>query len=193
MKKILSKVSKVSARSLLYLFVISAIICIFALRHNNEQMIKLRNAVYVADQQNGDVNKALNDLRRYVYSHMNTDLSSGNDSIKPPIQLKYTYQRLYDDQLERVQASNQAIYSAAQQYCHGAVNQNSQQAQNTCIQNYAVSHGAKGADVNIPKGLYQFDFISPTWSPDLAGWTLLLSIIFFIGFAVKFGMSKRRR
>ena len=90
MKKIPAKISKVSVRAFLYLFIATALICIFAMRHNNEQMVKLRNAVYVADQQNGDINKALNDLRKYVYSHMNTNLSSGKGSIKPPIQLKYT-------------------------------------------------------------------------------------------------------
>jgi hypothetical protein len=190
MKKISSKISRISARTLLYLFIISAFICILALRHNNEQMVKLRNAVYAADQADGDVNKPLNDLRQYVYTHMNTDLSGGKDSIKPPIQLKYTYQRLYDAQLYQVQAANQAVYSAAQQYCHGTVNQNSQAAQNSCIQNYAASHGVKNSGISIPKGLYEFDFVSPLWSPDLAGWTLLLSLVLLIGFAVKFGISK---
>jgi hypothetical protein len=193
MKKIMQKVSGISSRTFLYLFAVSALVCIFALRHNNEHMIKLRNAVYAADQANGDVNQALNSLRQYVYAHMNTDLSSGHNGIKPPIQLKYTYQRLYDAQLSQVQTANQAVYSAAQQYCHGAANQNSQAAQNTCIQNYAAGHGVKGTDINIPKGLYEFDFISPAWSPDLAGWTLVLSLTFFIGFAVKFAVTKSRK
>jgi hypothetical protein len=190
MKKIPSKISQLPGKTFLYLFAVSAIICILALRHNNEQMIKLRNVVYAADQQNGDINQALNNLRQYVYAHMNTDLSSGNDSIKPPIQLKYTYQRLYDAQLGQVQTANQQIYSAAQQYCHRAANQNSQPAQNACIQNYAVNHGVKGTDINVPKGLYEFDFVSPGWSPDLAGWMLLLSIVFLVSFAARFLWSK---
>ena len=30
---------------------------------------------------------------------------------------------------------------------------------------------------NIPDSLYKFDFVSPTWSPDLAGWSLLVAIV----------------
>ncbi|HEU4608660.1 MAG TPA: hypothetical protein VFS31_11170, partial [Chitinophagaceae bacterium] len=133
MKKILRKICQVSARAWLYLFIVTAIICVLALRHNNEQMVRLRNAVYAADQKNADVNGALNNLRQYVYSHMNTNLSSGNNNIKPPIQLKYTYQRLYDSQLSQVQAGNQEVYSAAQLYCHNNANQNSTSAQLACI------------------------------------------------------------
>ena len=38
-----------------------------------------------------------------------------------------------------------------------------------------TTHGLKGA--NIPVSLYEFDFISPTWSPDLAGWSMLAAIV----------------
>jgi preprotein translocase subunit SecF len=153
-------------------------------------MIELRDAVYVTDKNNGDVNKALNDLRSYIYGHMNTSPSSGNNNIKPPVQLKYTYQRLYDAQLAQVQNANQAIYSGAQLFCHANANQNSTQAQLACIQNYAVNHGVRNADINIPAGLYQFDFVSPRWSPDLAGWTLLLSGLLFILLLIKLGLNK---
>jgi hypothetical protein len=104
MRKLLTKISQISARSFLYLFIASSLLCILALRHNNIQMTRLRDAVYVADKNNGDVNGAIHDLRLYVYSHMNTNLSSSHGNIKPPIQLKYTYQRLYDARL-----SNRAL------------------------------------------------------------------------------------
>lgn len=193
MKKILHKIWKISAKTWLYLFIISAIVCVLALRHNNEQMIKLRDDVYATDQRDGDINTALNKLRRYVYAHMNTSLSSGNNNIKPPIQLKYTYQRLYDAQLAQVQAANQSVYSAAPVYCHNNANQNSTSAQLSCIQNYAVNHGVQNANINIPPGLYQFDFVSPSWSPDLAGWSLLLTILFLIAFLLKLVISKLRQ
>jgi hypothetical protein len=83
MKKILRKISEISARTFLYLFIASALVCVIALRHNNQQMVKLRDSVYAADKNNGDVNAALNNLRQYVFAHMNTNLSSGNNNIKP--------------------------------------------------------------------------------------------------------------
>jgi hypothetical protein len=193
MKKIFRKISKISARAFLYLFIASSLLCVLALRHNNIEMSRLRDAVYAADVNNGDVNSALYNLRRYVYTHMNTNLSSGRNNIKPPIQLKDTYQRLYDARLAAVQAANQQVYLDAQFYCHAHANQNSVTAQNGCIQNYAVNHGVGSADINIPPGLYQFDFVSPAWSPDLAGWSLVLSLLSLAGLLVKLAVSKFKR
>ncbi|HET7827292.1 MAG TPA: hypothetical protein VFK97_00295 [Candidatus Saccharimonadales bacterium] len=191
MKEFLRRIAKLTARTWLYLFIVSAIVCVLALRHNNQTMIKLRQAVYAADKNNGDVNTALNNLRAYVYAHMNTNLTSGGGNIRPPIQLKYTYQRLYDAQLNQVQSANQALYTDAENYC---------QAQDStdfygyyrlpCVQNYVINHGLKQADINIPVGLYEFDFVSPAWSPDLAGFSLLASVIFLLAFIIKYGRQK---
>lgn len=155
------------------LFVVSGIVCIFALRHNNETMINLRNKVYAADQANGNVNAALNHLRDYVYSHMNTDLSSGGNAIKPPIQLKYTYERL--ESAAEQQANNSGLYTAAENYCQAQIPANvsiSGRGRIGCIQDYVTSHGGQ-QPAAIPTALYEYDFVSPTWSPDLAGWSLV--------------------
>lgn len=167
------------------LFLLSAIVCIFSLRSNNQEMIRLRDEVYKTDQQGGDINAALNNLRAHVYSHMNTDLSSGGNAIKPPIQLKYTYERLLEAEQRRVDAVNERLYTEAQAYCErqnpSAV---SGRARIACTENYVLSNGAEPNP--IPPALYQFDFVSPFWSPDLAGWSLVASILFFIAFAVSF-------
>jgi hypothetical protein len=186
MKKIVKVLSKTPASILLGLFIASSLVCIFALRHNNQEMVKLRTAVYTADKNNGDVDMALNNLRQYIYAHMNTDLSSGTNNIKPPIQLKYTYQRLYADDLNQIESSNQKIYSDAQNACKANAT-GYDPVRLFCIQNYAINHGVKGVDVSIPAGLYEFDFASPAWSPDLAGFSLLTSIIFLAAFLLRFG------
>jgi hypothetical protein len=36
----------------------------------------------------------------------------------------------------------------------------------------------------IPDDLYKFDFVSPGWSPDLAGWSLLAAGVFFLLFVL---------
>jgi cystathionine beta-lyase/cystathionine gamma-synthase len=118
MKKIIKKaVIQTPTWVFLLLFLTSSIICIFSLRHNNETMVKLRGAVYEADKNNGDVNTALNNLRKYVYAHMNTNLSSGGNAIKPPIQLKYTYERLQSAEQKKAEDANTSIYTQAQVYC----------------------------------------------------------------------------
>jgi hypothetical protein len=191
MKKILHKIGQVSLRTWLYLFIASSLICIFGLRHNNQQMIKLRDGVYAADKKNSDVNAALNNLRSYVYGHMNTGLSSGNNNIKPPIQLKYTYQRLYEAEVSQIQDANQKIYTDAQNYCQSINNAYFGTTRVPCVQNYVSTHGIRSTDnVTIPAGLYEFDFVSPTWSPDLAGWTLVTTFVLLVALLVKLGTTK---
>jgi hypothetical protein len=181
MAKYLKTLSKIPASAFLGLFIISSLTCVVALRHNNQAMVKLRDAVYAADKDGKDVNPALNNLREYVYDHMNTSLSSGNNNIKPPIQLKYTYQRLYEAKQNQLQVANQKTFNDAQSYC---ISSGQASFDSPCVQNYVVNHGVKDASINIPAGLYQFDFISPSWSPDLAGWSLVTSIILLAAFLV---------
>src|SRR5260370_21353346 len=100
----------------LALALISGVVCVFALRANNEHMIKLRGAVYAADQSDGNVEQALQNSRNYVYAHMNTDLAAAPGAVHPPIQLKYTYERLAAAENQRVRATNAGLYTAAQTY-----------------------------------------------------------------------------
>jgi hypothetical protein len=189
MKKILSSIWNISYKIWLFLFVITAIICVAAMRDNNQTMSKLRQDVYTADQNNGDVNAALNNLRNYIYAHMNTSLSGGSN-IKPPIQLKYTYQRLYDAQYNQLQDTNQQIYNAGKNACHPTTSGTYDPARLACIEQYAINHGVAGANINISPVLYEFDFASPAWSPDLAGWSLLIGIAFFLLFAIRYGYHR---
>lgn len=139
-------------------------------------MVSLRNAVYQADQSNGDVEAALRNLRVYVYGHMNTDLASGPNAVHPPIQLKYMYDRLVAAENQRVNAANATIYPAAQSYCEATIpNGFSGRYRIACIDNYVSTHGTTAQ--TIPKNLYEFDFMSPRWSPDLAGWSLILTVL----------------
>jgi outer membrane murein-binding lipoprotein Lpp len=169
----------------LIILVISTTSSIIALRANNEHMEKLRNEVYAADENAGDVHGALRNLQAYVTAHMNTNLSSGPNAVYPPIQLKYTYDRLVQAASEQTSAANTQLYTQAQQYC--------QQQDPTdfsghnrvpCIEQYVETHGATLA--SIPSALYQFDFISPVWSPDLAGWSVVVAILSAICFVLSY-------
>jgi hypothetical protein len=156
------------------LALLSAVVCVAALRANNQHMADLRNNVYSADKAGKDVQAPLKELQAYVTSHMNTSLSSGT-SVYPPIQLKYTYERLTKTQ----QATpGSALYNEAQKHCE-ALNPVDFSGRNRvpCITAYVKSHTpAKAAAA--PDALYKFDFVSPRWSPDLAGWSLLATVLF---------------
>ncbi|HEU5005203.1 MAG TPA: hypothetical protein VFT49_03915 [Candidatus Saccharimonadales bacterium] len=175
----------------LLLLIISSLTAIFALRHNNETMISLRDKVYAADKDGGDVNAALNNLRKYVYGHMNTNLSSGGNAVKPPIQLKYTYERL--EAQAQAAANNSGLYTAAENYCQSQIPTGfSGRYRISCVQDYIMSHGGSQAAA-IPAGLYEFDFASPSWSPDLAGWSLVVSALTLVGFLITFTASRFNR
>lgn len=179
----------------LILAVVSGVICAFALRANNQHMVRLRDDVYAADKQNADVQRPLKALQAYVTTHMNTDLSAGNTSVYPPIQLQYTYAHLVQAQKQQLQQQNASLYTQAQAYCE-ALNHTDFSGHNRvpCIEQYVESHGGKPAPA-IPQALYEFAFASPVWSPDLAGWTMIIAglggLLFIVTFSV--GRLTRRR
>ncbi len=169
-------------------FIIFGVIFVNAYRQNNIHMVRLRQAVFTADEQNGDVEKALRELREYVYAHMHTQLAVGSTAIRPPIQLKYRYERLLSAEKDRVSTANASIYTAAQADCEQRFPAGlSGRGRVPCISEYVASHGIK--EQSIPKELYQFDFVSPLWSPDLAGWSLVLTVIFGALFGLRFSLE----
>lgn len=162
---------------LLALTLLSATICVFALRDNYKQMDELRQKVYTADQQNGDIVSALQQLQSYVTKHMNTDLAKDSNSVYPPIQLKYTYERLQAANQEKAAAANSQLYSDAQAYCE-RLNSSDFSGRNRvpCIEQYVSERGGAVAQP-VPDDMYKFSFASPRWSPDLAGFSLVITIL----------------
>lgn len=159
--------------------VICGVVCIAALRSNNEHMLELRNAVYQADKNDGNVAKALDNLQAYVTAHMNTNLSTGRGSVYPPIQLEYTYLRIVKAEESSSKNANSGLYTAAEYYCQKQDPIDfSGRNRVPCIEQYVTSHGSSVP--KVPPALYEFDFLSPSWSPDLAGWSLLVTIFLFI-------------
>jgi preprotein translocase subunit SecF len=177
-----TKIRRVKPWYFLVLAIISGVICLFALRANNLQMVSLRQEVYTVDKNNGDVETALRNLREFVYGHMNTNLSSGPNAVHPPIQLKYTYERLQRTQSVDAGKSSSEIYTDAQHYCEAKIpNGVSGRFRLDCIKSYVTQHKVPAGTI-IPKNLYQFDFVSPSWSPDLAGWSLVAVVLFVLMF-----------
>ncbi len=170
----------------LVLAIISSVICVFALRANNQHMIVLRDAVYTADKDNTDVQTPLKALQAYVTSHMNTDLNTGKSTVYPPIQLKYTYDRLKQAQTDQLAKANTDIYSQAQAHCE-AQNSTDVSGRNRvpCIEQYVQSHTTQPLP-SIPDALYKFSFVTPRWSADVAGWSMVVAILSGLLFAVTF-------
>ena len=171
----------------LVIALLAGTVSVLALRHNNLQMVALRNQVYTADKNNGDVVAALQNLQVFVTTHMNTELANGPNGAYPPIQLVYSYDRAVQAAGSAASATNSQLYTNAEYYCQ-KLDPTDFSGHNRvpCVEQYVENHGASLP--NIPVSLYEFDFISPVWSPDLAGWSLLLTIVSllaFVGFWLK--------
>ncbi len=160
----------------------------FALRQNNLQMLELREAVFQADEAGEGIEEALRDLRAHVHGHMNTDLVASEDAIRPPIQLTHEYARLLEKRQTEAREQNSTIYAEAESICEqrfpaGQLADGRVQ----CVEQYVRENGVSVS--TVPKELYQFDFVSPRWSPDLAGWTLLLGIFSLSLFVLRMSLE----
>lgn len=173
----------------LALALIFALVAVYGLRSNYSKMVDLRQAVYIADEQGGNVEGALNELRSHVHGHMNTNLTSGNNAIRPPIQLKNQYERLTVAENARVKTANEQVSIKAEQLCaqqFPAAGFNAPRV--SCVQEYVANNAVEAS--SVPDALYKFDFVSPKWSFDLAGISILFSLIFFILFIARVILEK---
>lgn len=156
---------------------------VIGLVSNSQNAKQLYDTLIATDESGGDVEKALNDLRAYIYAHMNTKIGS-DLGISPPIQLRATYQRLVDAEAERVKNTSGKIYSDAQIFCE----QTQPEAffgrdRLGCVEKYVDENGV---ETNIIQDdFYKFDFVPPVWSPDLAGFSILASLVFGLWFIVE--------
>jgi hypothetical protein len=171
-----TKLRTVKPGYLLIATLLFAAISVAALRQNNFKMIELRQAVITADEQNEDVETALQKLREHVHGHMNTNLASGEFAIKPPIQLKARYERLVAQEQANIKKASEAVTKQGEAICATRFPAGGYNAPRVaCVQEYVAANAGKSDPV--PDELYKFDFISPRWSPDLAGWSLVITAL----------------
>ena len=161
-------------------------LCVFVaatfLRLNNIGMVKRREAVLQADKA-GDPNAIkgrLYELQRYVTSHMNADMST--------IYLQNQYQRDSQQVIDTASGSqnpNGNIYKKAQDVCAPKFTHYST-AYLQCTVDYLSQFSPAGDPtdkVNLPKAdAYRYSYVSPLWSPDFAGFSVLacITVIFLI-------------
>ncbi len=156
-------------------------------------MIVLRDAVYAADKDNTDIQEPLRALQNYVTTHMNTNLNTGKSTVYPPIQLKYTYDRQVKAETDQLTKANAGLYTEAQAHCE-ALDSTDFSGHNRvpCIEQYVQSHTTQPLAA-IPDALYKFSFVTPRWSPDLAGWSMAAAILSGLLFVITFLIGRLLR
>lgn len=141
-------------------------------------MIERRNAVLSADEV-GNIDNTVNrlyDLQRYVSAHMNTDMGKGlylEASYKRDVQAAY-------DKVSTDTNPNGNIYKKAQETCAPKFSRWSTayvQCTSSELAKYPSAATLESA-VQLPRAdSYLHVFVSPLWSPDFAGWSVLISIV----------------
>ena len=183
----MTKHKHLEKRALLRLSVFGAAFLFFValsfigLSMNSREAKQRYDTLIAVDQAGGDVETALNDLRSYIYGHMNTQIGS-DTGIRPPIQLQGTYERLVAERERDAGQTNEELYQLAQNDCE-LRNPNGFSGSNRldCIAAYVDQNGVQdGVDIVVEDDLYKFDFAPPRWSADLAGFSILFSILFGI-------------
>lgn len=158
------------------LTIVSGALFVFGLVQNGNGAVERYEVLIAVDQAGGDVEGALNELRSYIYSHMNSEIG-GPNGIYPPIQLSGTYDRLVAAEEKRVEQTNDDLYSEAQSFCEVNGSQGfSGSNRLDCINAYVDENGAKAAPID--ESFYKYDFVAPRWSADLAGFSLLFFAVF---------------
>lgn len=170
----LRRLKRIKTWQLCILLVLVGFIAATFLRLNNIGMLERRQAVLDADQQ-GDklvIQNRLYDLQRYVSSHMNANLDGG-------IYLEHQYGRDRQAAIDAAANSGNSsgnIYKQITDACRAQYSAWSPYFQ--CVTD-RLNASAPATDpmqsVVLPKlELYKYDFASPLWSPDFAGFSVLL-------------------
>jgi hypothetical protein len=122
---------------------------------------------------------------------MNTQIGS-ELGIRPPIQLKGTYERLVAAEEDRVTKANEVLYAQAQIDCEARQPQGFYgKSRLDCIEAYIDANGVKPQV--IEDDFYKFDFVPPRWSADMAGISMLLAGVFGLIFSIDLILYFRTR
>ncbi len=168
---------------LIALLIIAGIASAELLRENNLGMIERRNLVKMADEQGDEANirTALTELQYYVTTHMNTDMGDRG------VYLEKTYQRAYERSIQKGLADDSAsrnLYEQADRECHGVFNRTqSFPAYTQCVAEKLAPQQGNDPMANIRSpsvDLYRYNFVSPAWSPDVAGVVVAITFLLIL-------------
>lgn len=179
-KRSIKQLQSVKTWQLVILLFIMVFIASTFLRLDNIGMAERRDAVLTADK-SGDQNEIksrLYELQRYVSAHMNTDMGS--------IYLENQYKLATQEALGATANGdnpNGNIYKKAQDVCAPRFTHYSQ-AYLQCTVDYLSQYGPADDPTSLAKlpkaNAYRYSYASPVWSPDFAGFSVLLCLLIVV-------------
>lgn len=175
--KSIKRLQVVKTWQLVILLILMGFVSATFLRLNNTGMIARRAAVLSADKAANDqeTSDRLADLQRFTAAHMNADTGV--------FDLKEKYDRDVSAIINADTGTSGADspQARADAVCRpaNATTVGYSAAYQNCVVNELLKQG-QVADPGMAKklpnaALYRYSFISPIWSPDFAGWSVLLT------------------
>lgn len=176
-KRSISQLQRVKTWQLFAVLLLMLFVAATFLRLNNVGMSERRNAVINADK-SGDVvvtKTRLLDLQQYVSQHMNT--STGKFSLQGQYERD---SRAAMDAAAEDGGAHGNIYKKAQEVCAPQFSGYSlayQQCTLSELEKYAPGESLQ-SQVTLPSPeLYSHSFAAPRWSPDFAGFSVLICVV----------------
>jgi hypothetical protein len=180
-RRSIKDLQRVKTWQLVILLIIALFMAATFLRLNNIGMVERRAAVLVADETGNEETTItrLYDLQQYVTSHMNTDLGRG-------VYLEASYNRaLQDWQASQFgdQNPNGNIYQRAQEICAPQFRSYSAaylQCTTSELAKYPASAAPTDGAGKPRQEVYIYSFSPPLWSPDFAGWSVVICVVIIL-------------
>ncbi len=150
------------------------------LRLNNVGMIERRTAVLEADKTGNseDIQNNLFALQRWSAGHMNASTgafyleNSYNQAVKKAIKAAA------NDDVTKTTASVRAKIDATCQRQWSGYGVGYSQCYVAGLNKYLPAHSTAASVLQLPNPLlYRQDFASPLWSPDFAGWSIVVCLV----------------
>jgi hypothetical protein len=180
----IKRLQRIKTWQLLVLLLLMGFVAATFLRLNNIGMAERRAAVLAADKaatqplDSAVVQNRLYDLQRYVAGHMNTDTG--------PFYLEGQYRRDAPKKVDKAKESNNSgvnINAEAEAVCKPRFTVWSP-AYVQCFADELAKYPPSEdplQNVSLPSTeLYRYSFASPIWSPDFAGWSVVICTVIIV-------------
>lgn len=155
------------ARYLFIAAVVCALLSIVGLRLNHQAAIAKVHTIEDKDQQAQDVAADITTLRKFVFAHMNASVQ---------FELTNSYNRAVSASTQT--PSSDDLYAQAQAACDRQGQLTVSNAQ--CVQDFLNARLQPGINPQPPQVIdrsqYHYAYISPAWTPDFAGLSLLAAL-----------------
>lgn len=178
-RKSIKNLQRIKTWQLVILLILMMFVAATFLRLNNVGMIQRRDAIHAADEA-GDqdaIQARIFDLQRFSAAHMNADSGA--------VYLQGQYDRDAEKAIQnssQQSGANATLNAQAEAVCRPRFSGYSQAYLICFVEELSKHPGSdKLPEVKPPNpALYRYSFVSPIWSPDFAGWSVLACIVLVV-------------